>query len=132
MKTSSTIEKSFLKYINEMGETPGGFLGFLNAETLENGDPKKITNSLGKEMQMGADILENGANYMDFQPWEMEKGKAGSRLIEAIHIYREIGKEIEQMKEESTEYQIYIIAILIDIVSSLINHIEIHMTENHE
>jgi hypothetical protein len=44
---------------------------------------------------------------MDFQPWEGEKGKTGSRLKEAIRIYREMGKEIEQMTEkEPKEYHL--------------------------
>ncbi|MEN6591930.1 MAG: hypothetical protein ABFC12_01650 [Methanobacterium sp.] len=105
-----------------MGESPGGFLGLLNPETLEIGDPK----SLGKEIQRGADILESGIDEIDFKPGELEKGKAGSRLKEAVRIYRLMGKEIEQMTEnQPKEYHLYVIAILIDIMSSLLNHMEI-------
>jgi hypothetical protein len=74
--------------MKDMGESSGGFIGLLNPEHLEKGDPK----TLGKEIQKGANILENVIKYMDFQSWESEKGKTGSRLKEAVRIYREMGK----------------------------------------
>ncbi|HEY0196007.1 MAG TPA: hypothetical protein VGC02_00390 [Methanobacterium sp.] len=122
MSTNPTIEKLFYNYRENMGESPGGFLGLLNPESLEIGDPK----SLGKEIQRGADILESGIQEMDFKPLELEKGKAGSRLKEAVRIYSLMGKEIEQMTEhQPKEYHLYVIALLIDIISALLNHIEI-------
>jgi len=102
-----------------MGETPGSFIGLLNPETLEEGDPKK----LGSQIQIVASILGNRIEDMDFEPWEYEKGKTRSRLKESLRVYGEMGKEIENMtKYEPKEYHLYIIAILIDIISSLFNH----------
>ncbi len=122
MTTNPKIEKLFSDYREGMGESPGGFLGLLNLESLEIGDPK----SLGREIQRGADILESGIEQIDFKHLELEKGKAGSRLKEAARVYRLMGKEIEQMTElEPKEYHIYVIAMLIDIMSALLNHIEI-------
>lgn len=122
MTTNPKIEKLFSNYIEDMGEIPGGFLGLLNHECLEIGDPK----SLGKEIQRGASILESVIDEMDFKPLELEKGKAGLRLKEAVRIYRLMGEEIEQMTEhQPREYHLYVIAILIDIMSSLLNHIAI-------
>ncbi len=63
---------------------------------------------------------------VDFQPWEYEKNKTASRLLAAISVYREIGKEVEKMTEkEPKEYHLYIIFLLIDIISSLFNHINL-------
>jgi len=43
-----------------------------------------------------------------------------------------MGKEIENMtKYEPKEYHLYIMAILIDIISSLFNHIEPHASEEN-
>lgn len=127
MVTSNNIEKLFLEYLKDVGETPGGFMGILNLELLEEGDPK----ALGNEIQRGADILEMQIQSMHFQPWELEEGKAGSRLKKALKVYREIGKEISQMTErEPQEYHFYVIAILIDMLSSSFNHIEAHINEN--
>jgi hypothetical protein len=121
MSTSPNIEKLFMEYMKVMGETPGGFIGILDPEHIKKGDPK----TLGKEMARGADIIENTIKDMDFQPWEYEKGKTASRLIEAVKIYRKMGEEIETMThQEPKEYHLYVITILIDIISSLINHIE--------
>ena len=121
MTTSPIIEKLLLEYINKIGESPGGFAGILKIEHLENGDPK----TLGKELQRGADILEYGINQMNFETWELEKGKTGSRLKEALQTYRKMGEEIEKMDEkEPKEYHLYLIALLIDVISSLLNHIE--------
>lgn len=53
MSTSPNIEKSFLEYLKDMGENPGGFIGLLNAENLEKGNPK----TLGKLIQTGADAF---------------------------------------------------------------------------
>ena len=84
-------------------------------------------------MQQEADILEKGIDYMDFEPWELERGKTGARLKEAVEIYRKMGEKMEQMDEkEPKEYHLYLIAILIDIISGLLNHIQIHMVERHE
>lgn len=121
MSTSPEIEKLFSKYMENIGENPGGFIGFLKPENFENGDPK----TLGKTVQRGANLLENSVNYMDFEPWELEQGRNGARLKEAVQIYREMGEEIEKMTEkEPREYHLYIIAMLIDIISSLLHHIE--------
>lgn len=126
MSTSPNIEKLFLEYLKNMGENPGGFIGLLDPEYIENGDPKV----LGKEIQLIADILENRIIDLNFKPWELEKGKTGSRLKEAVKIYRKMGEEIELMTEkEPKEYHLYVIAILIDIISSLFNHIEIYIEE---
>jgi len=65
MNTSLNIEKLFLKYIRDMGETPGGFIGLLNPETLEEGDPKK----LWRQIQTVASILGNEIEDMFFEPW---------------------------------------------------------------
>lgn len=80
MTTSPNIEKLFLEYIKDMGENSGGFIGFLKPEFIEEGDTK----TLGKEIQRGADILENGIYYIDFEPWELEEDKTGTRLKEAV------------------------------------------------
>ena len=88
---------------------------------LKKGDPK----TLGKEMIRGADIIENSIKDMDFQPWEYEKGKTAFRLSKAVAVYREMGEEIESMThKEPKDYHLYVITILIDLISSLINHIE--------
>lgn len=122
MSTNPNIEKLFSDYRKTMGESPGGFLGLLDPESLEIGDPKY----LGKEIQSGADILKSGIEEMNFKPLELEKGKAGSRLKEAVKIYNLMGKEIEKMTEhQPKEYHLYVIALLIDIMSALLNHIEI-------
>lgn len=128
MNTSLNIEKLFLEYIRDMGETPGGFIGLLNPEILEEGDPKK----LGRQIQIMASILENRIEDIDFEPWEYEKGKTRSRLKESLGVYSEMGKEIENMTEfEPKEYHLYVIAILIDIISSLFNHIESHASKEN-
>lgn len=122
MSTNPKIEKLFSDYLEKMGESPGGFLGLLNPENLEIGDPKFI----GKEMQRGAAILESGIIEIDFSPMELERGKTGSRLKEAVKVYGLMGKEIEQMTEhQPREYHLYVITILIDILSALLNHIEL-------
>lgn len=129
MTTSPNIEKLFLKYMEDIGENPGGLIGFLKPENLEEGDPK----TLGKEIQIGAAFLQDGINNMYFYPWELEEGKTGSRLEKTIQIYRQMGEEIEMMTEkEPKEYHLYLIAILTDIISSLVNHIEIHIEENQD
>ncbi len=121
MSTSPEIEKLFSKYMETIGENPGGFIGFFKPEHLEKGDPK----TLGRTIQIGAEDLETSINYMDFEPWELEPGKNGARLKEAVKIYREMGKEIEKMTEkEPKEYHLYLIAILLDMLSSLLHHIE--------
>ncbi len=54
---------------------------------------------------------------MNFQSWEFEKDKAGSRLENSIIVYRKMSEEIEQMTvNEPREYHLYVIAILIDII----------------
>lgn len=122
MKYSPNIEKLFLEYIEDIGETPGGCISICDPKILEEGDPKK----LGRQMQSRADILEDAVNMIDFQPWEYEKGKTASRLLAAISVYREMGKEVEKMTEkEPKEYHLYIIIMLIDIISSLFNHINL-------
>ena len=129
MTTSPEIEKLFSEYITDMGERPGGFIGILDPKTIENGDPK----TLGKEIQRGADILENRIVDLNFEPWELENGKTGARLKKVVKIYRKMGEEIEMMTEkEPKEYHLYVIAILIDMISSLFNHIEIHIDENQD
>ena len=67
---------------------------------------------------------------MNFQSWEFEKGKAGSRLENSIIVYRKMSEEIEQMTvNEPREYHFYVIAILIDIISSLFDHIASDVSE---
>ena len=82
--------------MEEMGSSLGGVIGLLNPENLEKGDPKAI----GKWLKLGADIFESRINDMDFQPWEMEKCKTGSRLKKAVQMYRKMAEEIEQMTEK--------------------------------
>ena len=126
-KTSPSFEKLFLKYVEDMGETSGGFIGIVNPEIIEEGNPKKI----GDALQRGADILENRLEDIEFQPYEYEKGKTKSRLKEALNVLREMGKEIEsRTTSESKEYHWYIIAITMDIISSFFNHIEIYLVEH--
>ncbi len=126
-KTSPELEKLFLKYIDEMGETSGGFIGFVNSNTIKEGNPKII----GQELQKATDILEARLEDIEFQPYEYEKGKTRSRLNEALNTLSEMGKEMENMTvQESKEYHWYIIAITMDIISSLFNHIEIYLTEH--
>lgn len=71
MNTSLNIEKLFLEYIRDMGETPGGFIGLLYPETLEEGVPKK----LGHQIQTVASILENRIEDIEFEPWNKKKEK---------------------------------------------------------
>jgi len=126
-EASPKLEKLFLTYINDIGETPGGFFSFLSPEIIEEGDPSKI----GRELQKGADILESRLEDIEFQPYEYEKGKTRSRLKEALNILREMGKEMEKIiTQEPKEYHWYIIAMIMDITSSLFNHIEIYIAEH--
>lgn len=126
-KTSPELEKLFLTYIKDMGETSGGFIGIVNLNTIEEGNIKEI----GQELQKSADILESRLEDIEFQPYEYEKGKTRSRLKEALNTLREMGKEIENMTDqEPKEYHWYIIALTMDIVSSLFNHIEIYIAEH--
>ena len=126
-KTSFKFEKLFSKYINDMGETPGGFISIVNLKTIEEGNLKEI----GQGLQKSADILDNRLEDIEFQPYEYEKGKTRSRLKEALNTLREMGKEIEnRTTQESKEYHWYLIAITMDIISSLFNHIEIYLTEH--
>ena len=121
MSTSPQIEKLFLEYMEEIGEKSGGFMGILDSDHLTEGNPK----TLGKEMIKGADFIENSIIDMDFQPWEYDKGKTASRLTEAVKIYRKMGEEISTMTTlEPKDYHLYVITVLIEIISSLINHIE--------
>jgi|GEM_PF-2089931 len=127
-KTSLKFEELFLTYIKDMGETSGGFFSVVNPEIIEKGNPQEI----GQELQITADILESRLNDIEFQPYEYEKGKTGSRLKGAINTLRKMGKEMENMTTpEPKEYHWYIIAITMDIISSLFNHIEIYITEHH-
>ncbi len=126
-KTSPELEKLFLKYIDEMGETSGGFIGIVNPDVIEEGNPREI----GQQLQEATDILESRLEDIEFQPYEYEKGKTRSRLKEALNTLRKMGKEMENMTtQESKEYHWYIIAITMDIISSLFNHIEIYLTEH--
>lgn len=126
-KAFPKFEKLFLNYINEMGETSGGFISIVNSGTIEEGNPKII----GQELQKASDILEVRLEDIEFQPYEYEKGKTRSRLKEALNTLREMGKEMENMTTlESKEYHWYIIALTMDIISSLFNHIEIYLTEH--
>jgi len=44
-----------------------------------------------------------------------------------------MGEEIEKMNEkEPKEHHLYLIALLIDMISSLFNHIEISIDESYE
>ena len=128
MNASPEIEKLFLKYLSDMGKTPGGiFGGFISPKIIEEGNPKEI----GQMIQIGADFIESRMEDIEFQSYEYELGKTRSRLIEALNIYREMGKEMQNMTEdEPKEYHWYILAILMDIISSLFNHIEIYITEH--
>ncbi|WP_414469207.1 hypothetical protein [Methanobacterium sp. ACI-7] len=127
MSTLPNIERLFLEYIEDMGESPGGFISILKPEHLENGDPK----TLGKQIQSAADYLDYFINHMDFEPWELEKGKIGSRLKNAVQIYRQMGVEIEMKTEqEPKDYHLYVIALLMDIISSLLNHVEMQSKSN--
>ena len=104
----------------------GVLLALLIQISLKKGNPKKI----GK-LQKASDILEARLKDIEFQPYEYEKGKTRTRLNEAINTLREMGKEMENMtSQESKEYHWYIIAITMDIISSLFNHIEIYLTEH--
>ncbi len=126
-KTSPEVEKLFLTYIKEMGDISGGFFSIVNPETIEKGNPKEI----GQELQNAAEILENRLGDIKFQSYEYEKGKTRSRLEKALNTLREMGKEMENMTDqEPKEYHWYIIALVIDIVSSLFNHIEIYIEEH--
>lgn len=126
-KTSLKLEKLFLKYISDIGETPGGFIGIIDSDTIAEGNPKRI----GQELQKATDILESRLEDIEFQPYEYEKGKTRSRLKESLNILREMGKEMENVTApESKEYHWYIIAVTMDIISSLFNHIEIYLTEH--
>ena len=125
-KTSPELEKLFSKYIKDMGETSGGFFSFVSPDAIKEGNPKEI----GQELQKGAYILENRLEDIEFQPYEYEKGKTGWRLKEALNTLRQMGKEMENMgDQEPNEYHWYIIALIMDIVSSLFNHIEIYIAE---
>ncbi|MGB9979605.1 hypothetical protein [Methanobacterium sp.] len=125
-KTSPELKKLFLTYIKDMGETSGGFFSFVNPEAIVNGNPKE----LGQELQKGATIMESRLEDMKFQPYEHEKGKTRWRLKESLNMLREMGKEMENIPDqEPNDYHWYIIAINMDIVSSLFNHIEIYLAE---
>ncbi|MGB9936146.1 MAG: hypothetical protein ACPK7O_00355 [Methanobacterium sp.] len=82
MTTSPNIEKLFLQYLENVGEDPRGFIGFLDTEILERCDTK----ALGERLKRGANILKNGLYFMDFGPGELEKGKTSARLQEAVNI----------------------------------------------
>jgi hypothetical protein len=126
-KTSLKLEKLFLTYVDKMGETPGGFIGITNLKTIEEGNPKEI----GKWLQKTVDVLESRLEDVEFQPYEYEKGKTRPRLKEALNTLREMGKEMEnRTNQESKEYYGYIIAMTVDIISSLFNHIEIYLDEH--
>lgn len=125
--TSDKIEKLFLNYINNMGEIPGGLFGIIPPKTIKEGNPEEI----GRVMQRGADLIEIGIDNMQFESWEYEKGKTKSRITEAINVYRAMGKEMENMKgSEPNEYHWYIIAMLMEIISSLLDHVDIYMDEH--
>ena len=110
-----------------MGDISGGFFSIVNPETIEKGNPKEI----GQELQNAAEILENRLEDIEFQPYEYEKCKTRSRLEKALNTLREMGKEMANMTDqEPKEYHWYIIALIIDIVSSLFNHIEIYIEEH--
>ena len=126
-KTSIELEKLFLTYMDNIGETPGGFIGLTNSKMIEEGNPKEM----GQGLQKVVDILESRLEDVEFQPYEYEKGKTRSRLKEALNTLREMGKEMEnRITPEPKEYHWYIIVITMDIISSLFNHIEIYLTEH--
>lgn len=126
-KSSPAFEKLFLTYIKDMGETSGGFISIVNPDIIEEGNPKKI----GRALQRSADILENRLEDIKFEAYEYEKGKTRSRLKEALNTLRKMGKEMENMTDqEPKEYHWYIIALTMDIVSSLFNHVEIYIAEH--
>ena len=92
--------------------------GVLHADVFRQGDPKQI----GLLLQKTADVLKERMGHIEFKP---EEGRVKSRLGIAINDIRLMGKVMEEMKKyEPNDYRWYIIAMLIQIIASLFDHLE--------
>lgn len=110
------LKNLFGRYIEERVKVQG-FVGLLNLDSLLKCDPK----TLGNEIKICADMLENRTNDLRFEPWR--EGKAGCRLKETIKIHRGTGEEVGMDEKDPNEYHLYLIIMLIDMISSLLKHI---------
>ena len=92
--------------------------GVLHADVFRQGDPKQI----GLLLQKTADVLKERMGHIEFKP---EEGRVKSRLGIAIKDIRLMGKVMEEMKKyEPNDYHWYIVAMLIQIIASLFDHLE--------
>lgn len=91
-KTSLKLEKLFLTYINEIGETSGGFINFVNPDIIEECDPNKIR----RELQKAVNILKNRLEDVKFQLYEYEKGKTRFKLKETLVTLRKVKRSRKQ------------------------------------
>jgi hypothetical protein len=114
MQDAVGIEHSF-KMLMGLG------IGEIDADIFREGDSKE----LGLLLQKTADVLVKRMGYLKFEPWELDSGKTKIRLASAISKLREIGKEMENTEiYEPDDYHWNIVGMLIQIISSLFDHIE--------
>jgi len=112
------IEHAFSMLI---GEGRGGLNGLIDADWFRRGNVQKI----GELFQETANMLESRIRNMEFQDWEKEAGKPYTRLMHAINSLRDIGRTIvNRENDEDNDYHWKIIGELIQIIASLLDHIE--------
>ncbi len=120
------IEESFMNVINGIGgisDTP--FIKSLgDPDVIKKGDSKEI----GQSLQRISNFLNARLQDLEFQPYEKDKTKL--RLEKGIISLNEMGKELESINdEELNDYHWYIVGMLVIILFSLFDHVQIYQEE---
>lgn len=120
------IEESFLKTVNGLG----GISETLFIKSVADPDiiKKGDLNEIGRSLQRISNFLNNRTQDLEFLPYEEDKTKV--RLEQAIKSINEMGKELENInREELNDYHWYIVGMLVMIIFSLFDHIQIYEEE---
>ena len=115
------IQEHFMKLIENYDDP----ICLLFVKCVINSEKGNLS-EIGKSFQKISEFLLNRIYDLEFK--SEEKGNPGRniRLEVALESINEIGKELEQMEdEEQCSYHWSIIGILLIIIMSLFNHIEI-------
>lgn len=112
------IEHAFSMLV---GEGRGALGGLVEADVFRNGNPE----SIGQLLQRTADVLEERITAIEFEPWELVSAKPKARLEVAVEGLRRIGRDMENMSNrEPEDYHWIVVKHLIQIIASLLDHME--------